>query len=1012
MASKVAIEVEIKNIKKVADLKKEIQGLRKEQKEAEKQAKTGQFTSKKSEKQYISTAKAIKNKSKNLRDLNKNLSSSTKATKAATKSSNGMAKQFIKGAAAIGVVVGAFRMVSRVISSVVSTFSEFEFVMAKVNAVSGATDSEFKALSDSAQELGRTTFFTATQVGELQLAFSKLGFTATEIQDAQQATLDLATATGSDLARAAQVAGAAVRGFGLDANETQRVVDVMAVSFASSAMDIEKWSTSMTKVAPIAKSAGFSIEDTAAIMSKLTDSGIEASIAGTSLRNILLKMQDPSSDLTKSFGRTIHGLDDLVPAMKKFVEEGGSMADVMEVVDLRQAAAFEQMLTTADGTVQLRNALLDANGEGERMALIVGDTLQGAMLKFTSAMQGFSISFMENFAGSMQKGIENAADFFNKITDSAAAIATFVKRLVMVAKFLGIYKLTLIATTAATVAFQIATGTSTAATVAFRAAFARLTTVMMANPYVAVGALLIALATDLFDLRHEVVETDNSWAKMNQTIKGDIGAYNTRQKIIESLKGELASIQDVQRAKIAMTRIDEEISASVKSSLALETQLRKNAIELFGQNNEGLIDAYVARGLQDEKQNIALKESQKLEIKSGIAIANKTIKLRDGTSATKDLGKAMKEIAELDSSFIAEVTRDAYVALMNSVVDGTMTMKDAEKELFDFRVDLLDNLLLDESLSYNERTKLEEQLVNLKLKNQKEERKENKKTIKSNKDLIKEYSDLGGALTTIAGDSDKLNGVRKAGEAITKAAAAAEALLTIKKALGLVTEKSLTAAKLLGIKAQTVENVQTGVGVGLKTAEGAANLMSAGSKNIDTASTIGNTIATTLSLIPKAIGTILSSAAAIPFPFNIIAIAATYKLIKKVMKFEEGGVVGEGKKYANGGMVHGASHANGGVKFAVGGRVNELEGGEAVINKRSTAMFRNQLSSMNQAGGGVKFADGGLMSSPQFTEAQFGANNQSAMMGAMGGQRKVVVVEADITDSQSTVSVIQANATF
>ena len=75
-------------------------------------------------------------------------------------------------------------------------------------------------------------------------------------------------------------------------------------------------------------------------------------------------------------------------------------------------------------------------------------------------------------------------------------------------------------------------------------------------------------------------------------------------------------------------------------------------------------------------------------------------------------------------------------------------------------------------------------------------------------------------------------------------------------------------------------------------------------------------------------------------------------------------------------------------------------------------MFRNQLSEMNAAGGGVKFADGGLLSSPQFTEAQFNANNQSQMLGAMGGQRKVVVVESDITDSQSTVSVIQANATF
>ena len=85
-------------------------------------------------------------------------------------------------------------------------------------------------------------------------------------------------------------------------------------------MDIEKWQTSMTKVAPIAKAAGFSIEDTAAIMSKLADSGIEASIAGTSLRNILLKMQDPYiRTYQQAFGTTIHSLDELVPAMEKIL---------------------------------------------------------------------------------------------------------------------------------------------------------------------------------------------------------------------------------------------------------------------------------------------------------------------------------------------------------------------------------------------------------------------------------------------------------------------------------------------------------------------------------------------------------------------------------------------------------------------------------------------------------------------------------------------------------------------
>jgi hypothetical protein len=116
------------------------------------------------------------------------------------------------------------------------------------------------------------------------------------------------------------------------------------------------------------------------------------------------------------------------------------------------------------------------------------------------------------------------------------------------------------------------------------------------------------------------------------------------------------------------------------------------------------------------------------------------------------------------------------------------------------------------------------------------------------------------------------------------------------------------------------------------------------------------------------------------------------------------------EEFANGGMVQGKSHANGGEKFAVGGRVVELEGGEAVINKRSTSMFRNQLSAMNSAGGGVKFADGGLLNMPSFSQQQFNALGQNQMMGAMGGASKVVVVEADITSTQNSVSVIESDA--
>ena len=399
MASKVAIEVEIKNIKKVADLKESLKTLRKETKAYEKEVAEGTKQTEKSAKGYINSSKAIKKQSKDLRDLKKELNSSTKSTKAATKSNNGMAKQFVKGAAAIGLAVTAFRAVSKAVADSIKTFTSFEFQMAKVRAVAGASNAEFIKLTNTAQELGRTTFFTATQVGELQTNFAKLGFTTTEILAAQEATLQLATATGSDLARSAIVAGSAVRGFGLNATETQRVVDVMSVAFTSSALDIEKFQTSMTKVAPIASAAGISIESTSAIMGTLTDAGIEASIAGTSLRNIFLKMQNPASDLSKHLGFTVRSSDDLEKALKQLNSEGLSNADMMQLVDLRQVAAFQTMVRGVDNVLSLTTALENSDGAGREMADMVGDTLEGAFKRLTSATEGLQIAIVEGFIG-------------------------------------------------------------------------------------------------------------------------------------------------------------------------------------------------------------------------------------------------------------------------------------------------------------------------------------------------------------------------------------------------------------------------------------------------------------------------------------------------------------------------------------------------------------------------------------------------------------------------------------
>ena len=98
-------------------------------------------------------------------------------TKKSTRGVGALVKQYGLLTAGVAGAVQAFRSINKMVATVIRTFRDFEFQMAKVRAITGSTDNQIQALSDTAQELGRTTFFTASQVAELQTNFGKLGFT-------------------------------------------------------------------------------------------------------------------------------------------------------------------------------------------------------------------------------------------------------------------------------------------------------------------------------------------------------------------------------------------------------------------------------------------------------------------------------------------------------------------------------------------------------------------------------------------------------------------------------------------------------------------------------------------------------------------------------------------------------------------------------------------------------------------------------------------------------------------
>lgn len=307
-------------------------------------------------------------------------------------------------ASAFGVTMGISALVMA-IKGAVTTAMNFEAQMSKVRAVTNATASDMDKLTTSAKALGSSTKFTATEVGQLQEEFGKLGFTTQEILDATEATLSLASAAGTTLPEAAMVAGSTLRGFGLDAKEAGRVTDVMALSFSKSALDIEDFRESMKLVAPLAKAANISLETSTAVLGRLSDAGLKGSIAGTAVKNLFSQLTSPTSDLAKELGFTVKNSQDLYRAFGILAKGNIDLAKATELTDERSKAAFLTMLNGVKQTEELDMALQGAAGSAKQMADIMEDNLLGDITQLTSAWEGLILAVSET------EGLRTATQF-------------------------------------------------------------------------------------------------------------------------------------------------------------------------------------------------------------------------------------------------------------------------------------------------------------------------------------------------------------------------------------------------------------------------------------------------------------------------------------------------------------------------------------------------------------------------------------------------------------------------
>jgi hypothetical protein len=345
----------------------------------------------------------------------------------------------------------------------VKSFADFEQSMAKVKAVSGATGNEFKSLNNLAKELGASTRFTATEVSDLMLEYSKLGFSATEIESITQATLNLSLATGEDLAKSAEVAGSTLRAFGLDASQMLHVTDVMAQAFNKSTLGLDTFADSMKYVGPVATLAGISLEEASAMLAILANNGIKGSQAGTSLRRIITDLGSTGGDVAGAIGN--------------LANKGLTLENAMDEVGRTAQTALIVLGKGVNQIKPLTQEFKNVDGATAAMAAIMDDTLQGSMFRMKSAIEGVAISFGEalapaiskvaNVIGQIATGFTNLSpqtqDFILIVAGLAAAIGPLVygiglltSAMAMLAIPIAPYVILFTAITAAAVALGVA----------------------------------------------------------------------------------------------------------------------------------------------------------------------------------------------------------------------------------------------------------------------------------------------------------------------------------------------------------------------------------------------------------------------------------------------------------------------------------------------------------------------------------------------------------------------------
>jgi len=301
----------------------------------------------------------------------------------------------------------------------INTIMSFQTANANLQAILGATDEQMKGFKETAEALGRSTVFTASQVTALQTSLAKLGFSETNIHAMEEEVLHFAQATGASLDEAASTTGAALRMFNVSEEEYEQkakeFTNAMASATMSSALDFRMIRDNLATFGPMAASMGLKIEDVLALFGKLKDNGVEASTAMTSLRNIFTKV---AQGKIEGMGK-VNTLDDFVAGLERL--KGLDSGKGMKMIGPRGGTQFITLINQAEQVLELRDKIAagmsqdTTGGMAEKMV----NNLSGELKMLQSAWEGFILTFQES-DGIMKDVVHGATEMITNLREMIA----------------------------------------------------------------------------------------------------------------------------------------------------------------------------------------------------------------------------------------------------------------------------------------------------------------------------------------------------------------------------------------------------------------------------------------------------------------------------------------------------------------------------------------------------------------------------------------------------------------